>query len=62
MYVRAHVNAEYLRTFYEVLNLIFFLLSRRIIFDIDIFFYFHSPIHSCIHIEQLYIQIVEIQY
>lgn len=29
VYVRAHVNAEYLRTFYEVLNLIFFLLSRR---------------------------------
>lgn len=29
VYVRAHVNAEYSRTFYEVLNLIFFLLSRR---------------------------------
>lgn len=37
VYVRAHVNAGYLRTFYEVLNLIFFLLSHRSLL--------FSPIH-----------------
>lgn len=39
VYVRAHVNAEYLRTFYEVPNLIFFLLSRRSLLFSPIYIY-----------------------
>lgn len=42
VYVRAHVNAEYLRTFYEVFNLIFFLLSRRSLLFSPIYIYIHA--------------------